>query len=66
MKRSASRFALLAVLAGTLIGVAEGFSSLGCASTPAILVTVAGSFGAGAALSALAAERRERVRAGGG
>lgn len=47
------RLPLLAVLGGAAIALLEGFATLDCAATPAILVVVAGSFGAGASLAAL-------------
>ena len=61
VKTSTSRPALLVVLIGALLAFAEGYSNLACASTPSIIITVAGSFGAGAALSALIAQRRAGV-----
>ena len=56
-----NRIGLIAVLAGALIAVAEGFSALACATRPAVIITIAGAFGAGAAMAALIVQRRSRV-----
>jgi hypothetical protein len=70
MRPPSPGLALVAVLAGALLAVAEGFSNLGCASTPAVLVTVGGAFGAGAAAAALVGRFRAsaalRTEAGAG
>ena len=58
-----NRIGMIAVLAGALISVAEGFSSLACASRPSVIITIAGAFGAGAALTALIVQRRASASA---
>ena len=62
MNPEPSRFVMIAVLLGALVAVGEGFTHLGCASTPSIIITISGSFGAGAALAVFVMERRARVR----
>jgi hypothetical protein len=61
--RIRDRLPLLGALVGALLALADGISSLGCAPTPAIVTTVAGSFGAGAALTGVIVQARRR-RAG--
>ena len=52
------RLPLLAVLGGAALALLEGFATLDCATTPSVLMVVAGSFGAGASLAALHFKRR--------
>ena len=51
---------LVVVLIGALVAAGEGLSNLECAPLTAILITVAGSFGAGAAFAAFIAQWRAR------
>ena len=62
MIKKKPRFLFVAVLLGALIAVAEGFSNLGCASTSSVIITVAGSFAAGAAAAGYIAAIRDRRR----
>ena len=41
-----------------MLALLEGFATLDCATTPSILLVVAGSFGAGASLAAMLFELR--------
>ena len=63
MKRPPYRFAFVAIFIGAVIAVLEGLSNLECASRPDIFMTIAGSFGAGAAFAAFMVPRRRALAA---
>lgn len=57
------RLLILGALAGATVAILGGFTEVSCASTRAIVVTLAGSFGAGAAFHAAVAELRRAPEA---
>ena len=54
---------VFAALLGTFIAATEGLASLGCASTSAVIIVIAGAFGAGAGLASAVAGRRMEKQA---